>query len=104
MSALPQLDTLVRQINEETFCVHIRRVRLGYASSQWGSCSHRGDVMLNAVLLFLPAPLLRYVIIHELAHCIHKNHSKAYWKTIEHVLSDYQSHRLALRKYRITSL
>lgn len=103
-TALPQIDALVHQVNDETFRFRIRRTRLQYASSQWGSCSRDGVVMLNAVLLFLPPELLRYVIIHELAHCRHKNHSKAFWNTVTSADPNYPAHRSALRKYRITSL
>jgi len=49
----------------------------------WGSCSRKRTVSLNAKLLFLPQPLMRYVIIHELAHLKEMNHSKAFWALVE---------------------
>ncbi len=50
---------------------------------RWGSYSARGGVSLNARLLFLPPEITRYVLIHELAHSRHLNHSDAYWKYLE---------------------
>ncbi len=98
------LEDLVREIDAETFNFGISGLRIGYASSQWGSCSVRGEIMLNAVLLLLPLELLRYVVIHELAHRRVRNHSPAYWRVVASVLPDYAALRRNLSKYRICSL
>ncbi len=95
---------LVHRVNVETFQVPIRSVRLCFASSQWGSCSAHGDIMLNAVLLFVRPPLLRYVIIHELAHRLVRNHSPRYWRAVEGVLPDWRELRRELHALRICSL
>ncbi len=47
--------------------------------SRWGSCSAKGGISLNYKLLFLPQSLTRYVLLHELAHTRHLNHSQRYW-------------------------
>lgn len=92
---------LVHHLNEETFRVSVREVRLRFASTQWGSCSPKGVLMLNTALLFLPTSLLKYVIIHELAHRIHSNHSPAYWREVERVLPSYRRAYKALQEYRL---
>ncbi|NJN88638.1 MAG: M48 family metallopeptidase [Leptolyngbyaceae cyanobacterium SL_7_1] len=48
----------------------------------WASCSNRKSISLNYKLLFLPAPLVRYVFIHELCHTIHLNHSARFWALV----------------------
>ncbi len=98
---LPRITALVHKINEETYNVRIREVKLSFATTQWGSCSPRGVIMLNTALLFLPPSLLRYVIIHELAHRRHSNHSDAYWREVESVLPGYRKPYRELQNYRL---
>lgn len=94
----------VREINARTLRVPIERVRLGYASSQWGSCSRTGVIMLNASLLFLPDPLFEYVVIHELAHRLVPGHTPKFWDTVTSVCPDQRALRKELRRYRICRL
>ncbi len=101
---LPHMRERVRKLNEISPRVKLRNVRLGYMTSQWGSCSSGGDVTLNAALLFLPLPLLDYVIIHELTHRIVRNHSAAFWREVERVIPGYQTARKALMNYRLPPL
>lgn len=96
-----RIAALVHKINRETFRVHVREVRLRFATTQWGSCSPKGIIMLNTALLFLPPSLLRYVIIHELAHRVHANHSPAYWREVEWAMPNYHKAYKALQNYRL---
>ena len=52
-------------------------------SSRWGSCSPDGRICLNAKLLFLPAAQVRYVMVHELCHTLHLDHSARFWDEVE---------------------
>ena len=63
----------------------IRRQR-----TRWGSCSVRGTISLNGCLLFLPPPVVRYLLIHELAHTRHMNHSRRFWQCVERCCPDYR--------------
>ncbi len=69
------LSVLSRQ-----FSLSYAKVTIRGQKSRWGSCSSVGNISLNYKLLFLPRELVRYVLLHELAHTQHLNHSPAYWK------------------------
>lgn len=99
-----RITELVHSINDATYCSIIRDVELSFATTQWGSCSSRGRIMLNTALLFLPPSLLRYVIIHELAHRRHQNHSRAYWREVESVLPNYRKYCEELKGYRLPTV
>jgi predicted metal-dependent hydrolase len=98
------ITTLVQQINAQTLNVKISSVSLRVGTSRWGSCSRSGRIMLNTALLFVPSPLLTYVIIHELAHVIHPDHSTAFWNTVCAAMPDFESHRSALKAYHLPKL
>lgn len=96
-----RIERLVESINEETYDVRVRGVRLNFATTQWGSCSPKGIIMLNTALLFLPPRILKYVIVHELAHRIHPNHSAAYWREVAAAMSSYRSAIKFLQDHRL---
>lgn len=74
---LPRLQTLSRETG-----LRYRRARIGGQRTLWGSCSARGTVSLNYKLLFLSPELVRYVLLHELAHTMHADHSPAFWALV----------------------
>ena len=53
-----------------------------FQRTRWGSCSAKGNISLNACLLFLPEALARYILLHELCHTRQLNHSERYWKLL----------------------
>ncbi len=59
--------------------------------SRWGSCSHKGSLSLNWKILAAPAHVIDYLVVHELCHLVHPNHSKSFWKEVERVFPDYQA-------------
>jgi predicted metal-dependent hydrolase len=65
--------------------------------TRWGSCSAQKTITLNAHLLFLPTHLVEYVMVHELAHTVHLNHSQAFWALVQQHDSQYKQHRQLLK-------
>ncbi|MEL6138866.1 MAG: SprT family zinc-dependent metalloprotease [Cyanobacteria bacterium J06626_23] len=66
--------------------------------TRWASCSSRKDISLNYKLLFLPRDLVEYVLVHELCHTIHMNHSKQFWALVGEKQPDYAPRRKAIKK------
>ena len=64
------------------------RVAIKHNSTNWGSCSTKGNINLNLNIVRLPAPLQDYVLLHELCHLRHHDHSHAFHLLLEHVLTD----------------
>jgi predicted metal-dependent hydrolase len=67
----------------------------------WGSCSARNNINLNVNLLRLPNELRDYVILHELVHTRHKNHSRAFWDEMNRILGDGKRFQRKLRRYKL---
>lgn len=68
-----------------------KRVRLMRAKTRWGSCSSRGSLNLNWKLIGAPLHVIDSVIVHELAHLQHMNHSKAFWGLVARFFPDHET-------------
>lgn len=75
-----------------------QRVSLSNARTQWGSCSADGRVRLSWRLIHLRPALVDYVIVHELAHLLHMNHSARFWRVVAGVCPGYGAARRELRE------
>lgn len=78
--------------------VQWRSLRLSNARTRWGSAKADGSIMLNWRLLHYRLPVLDYVVIHELAHLRHMDHSPRFWAVVESVCPDYLQLRQALKQ------
>lgn len=61
--------------------------------TRWGSCDQHNNLVFNIYLVQLPWQLIDYVIVHELAHTLHHNHSKSFWSVVEECLPDFKKRR-----------
>ncbi len=75
------------------------KIKLSNAAKRWGSCSRKNNINLSWRLIMAPVEILDYVIVHELTHVVHKNHSVKFWDLVEAYLPDFKSRRKWLRNY-----
>jgi predicted metal-dependent hydrolase len=69
---------------------HFGRVQIRRQRTRWGSCSVAGTISLNMSLLFQDPAVLRYLLIHELSHTRHMNHSARFWALVQSLQPDYR--------------
>jgi len=82
----PVLQQCAHELGFIYSSMKVRRQR-----TRWGSCSTRGTISLNCCLLFQRPEVVRYLLIHELAHTLHLNHSRRFWQTVARHCGDYRS-------------
>ena len=74
------------------------RITIRCQKSRWGSCSSRGNLNFNCLLMLTPPEVQDYVIVHELAHRKQMNHSMDFWAEVGKVLPDYRTREKWLKK------
>ncbi len=65
----------------------------------WGSCNYKNGLNFNILLMKFPIELMEYVVIHELAHIKHKNHSKGFWDLVEEFCPDYKQREKIFKSF-----
>jgi predicted metal-dependent hydrolase len=70
--------------------VDYRTVRVMELQHHWASCSTQGDLNFHWRCLMAPLSVLDYIVVHELAHRLHRHHNAAFWDVVDKVLPDYQ--------------
>ena len=73
------------------------RVAIRAQKSRWGSCSRDGNLNFNCLLALCPEGAQRYVVVHELCHRRHMDHSRAFWLEVEEYMPDYREWRRWLK-------
>lgn len=79
--------------------VNYGRITIRSQKTRWGSCSVKGNLNFNCLLMLTTPEVLDYVVVHELCHRKELNHSSAFWAEVERVLPDYKIHRKWLKDH-----
>jgi len=90
--ALPRLNYFSDKYN-----LKVNQVRVKEQKTLWGSCSSKNNINLNYLLIMAPIKVIDYVIVHELVHTIHKNHSVKFWQEVETIMPRYKEARYWLK-------
>jgi predicted metal-dependent hydrolase len=94
-------DVILPKVEQWSGVMNLYPTRVSFrrARTRWGSCSSHNALSLNTHLLMLPDRLIDYVIVHELGHIRHKNHTKMFWGFVEKYLPDWKERRKQIRIY-----
>ena len=76
----------------------LKNIRINSARTRWGSCSSLGNISFSYRLVAYPRETIDAVMVHELAHLTHADHSAKFWSLVYEHMSDYDKHILPLKK------
>lgn len=88
-------NILPRRVGElaEMYGFEYNTLRITSARTRWGSCSGKRNISLSWRLVLAPKSVIDYVIIHELTHLEHMNHSKVFWNKVARLCPEYRQHK-----------
>lgn len=95
------LEKFVERVRyyEKLMGLYSRRITIKNQKTRWGSCSSKKNLNFNYKLAYMPQEVMDYVVVHELAHLRHMNHSREFWALVEQYLPDYRERRRWLKEH-----
>lgn len=78
--------------------VEPQRVRVADLGYRWGSCTPEGNLNFHWKTMMAPLSAIDYIVVHELVHLLHPNHTDAFWNELDKVMPDYERRREWLRR------
>ena len=84
------------------YCLSEPFLKIRKMKSRWGSCSRAGKVTLNLRLIHLPGVCIEYIVMHELCHLKHLNHSQSFYSFLQHCMPDWKERKSILESYRLS--
>ena len=74
------------------------RITIRAQKTRWGSCSAKGNLNFNCLLMLMPDRVIDYVVVHELCHRLFMDHSKLFWGSVSKVIPDYKECKKVLKE------
>lgn len=96
-----RIFTAVTEQKAQEMGVTFKSVTITSAKTRWGSCAYDNAIRYSFRLLYAPKDVIEYIVVHELAHTLHKDHSPAFWAEVEKYLPDYKAKRKWLEVHGI---
>lgn len=96
-----QAETILLKSTEkysEIIGVTPSKIAIKSYKARWGSCSIRHEIQYNWKIVMAPKSIINYLVVHELCHIKHHNHSPSYWKTVAKYYPEYKQSRVWLKK------
>lgn len=94
------VQTKLEQFNQH-YHFTWKRISIRNSSTRWGSCSRQKNLNFNYKIIYLPAAIQNYIIVHELCHLAEMNHSPRFWNCVAMTIPDYKSRRQQLHRYQL---
>ncbi|MBQ6825680.1 MAG: M48 family metallopeptidase [Clostridia bacterium] len=82
----------------EEMSVEFNKIHIRSQKTRWGSCSAKGNLNFNCLLMLCPLYVREYIVVHELCHLKELNHSKRFWNLVEIYYPDYKTAKLWLKE------
>ena len=79
--------------------VDVRRLEVKDIGFKWARCGANGVLAFHWKSMMAPARIVDYLVVHELCHLLHRNHTDAFWNEVDKVMPDYRERKAWLRKY-----
>lgn len=95
--AREELTTLVDKYSKD-LNITVNKIYIREQKTRWGSCSSRGNLSFNWKIILTKPELIHYLVIHEVCHMIHMNHSREFWSLVERYDQDYRRNRKELKE------
>lgn len=93
----PVIWNWLQELNQKHQFGVLKSTRMKNNSTNWGSCSNKGNINISVRLFLAPKEVVEYVLIHELAHLQEQNHGKNFWKIVEKACPNYKKQELWLK-------
>ncbi|KNF09270.1 protein of unknown function DUF45 [Gottschalkia purinilytica] len=89
------IGIIIERINyyKQYIDVSPQKIKLKEQKKRWGTCTSKGNLLFNWRIIMAPIDIIDYIVVHEMCHLIHFNHSKNFWNLVESIIPDYRERK-----------